>query len=103
VLEALMHLGPLCQRDLGRKILRSSGNMTLVVDNLEKRRLVQRERSPEDRRYYSVRLTAEGERLIRGIFPPHARAVTETMGALSRAEQEELGRLCRKLGVAAEG
>ena len=103
VLEALMHLGPMCQRDLGRKILRSSGNMTLVIDNLEKRGLVRRERSAEDRRYYSVVLTAEGGRLIRGMFPAHARAVTETMGALTRAEQEELGRLCRRLGVAAEG
>ena len=35
VLEALFHLGPMCQRDLGERILRSSGNMTLVVGNLD--------------------------------------------------------------------
>ncbi len=42
VLEALWHLGPLCQRNPGLKILKSSGNMTMVVDNLEKRELVDR-------------------------------------------------------------
>lgn len=42
VLEARWHLGPLCQRDLGLKILKSSGNMTMVVDNPEKRALVDR-------------------------------------------------------------
>ena len=36
VLDALLHLGPLCQKDLGEKILKTSGNMTMVIDNLEK-------------------------------------------------------------------
>ena len=50
VLEALWHLGPLCQRDLGLKIRKSSGNMTMVVDNLEKRALVDRRKNADDRR-----------------------------------------------------
>ena len=36
VLEALFHLGSLCQGDLSKKLLKSTGNMTLVLDNLEK-------------------------------------------------------------------
>jgi MarR family 2-MHQ and catechol resistance regulon transcriptional repressor len=36
VLEALYQLGPLSQREIGQKILRSSGNITMVIDNLEK-------------------------------------------------------------------
>src|SRR5579872_5556324 len=50
VLEALLHLGPLCPRDLAGKLLCSTGNLTLVLDNLEKRGLVRRERSTTDRR-----------------------------------------------------
>ena len=50
VLEALFHLGPLSQKDIGQKILRSSGNITMVIDNLEKRGLVRRERDRQDRR-----------------------------------------------------
>lgn len=36
VLETLFHLGPMCQGEVGDKLLKSSGNMTLVIDNLEK-------------------------------------------------------------------
>ncbi len=99
VLEALYSLGPLSQRDIGRKILKSSGNITLVIDNLEKRGLVKRERSTEDRRYYAVELTAAGRRMIGIIFPRHAAKVVEEMKALTGAEQEELSRLCRKVGI----
>ncbi len=98
-LEALHHLGPMCQRDLGLKILRSSGNITMVVDNLEKRGLVRRERDREDRRYITVSLTPDGARLIRMIFPEHAGIVAREMGVLSAQEQAQLGRLCRKVGL----
>jgi MarR family transcriptional regulator, 2-MHQ and catechol-resistance regulon repressor len=97
-LEALLHVGPMCQRDLGEKLLKSTGNITMVVDNLEKRGLVRRVRDVEDRRYVTVHLTEEGERLIRGIFPAHVRTILEQMSVLTPEEQEELGRLCRKLG-----
>lgn len=101
-LEALLHLGPLYQRQLGEKLLKSGGNITMVVDNLEKRGLVRRERGREDRRFISVHLTGEGERLIRGFFPTHAAAITREMSVLTPAEQAELGRLCRKLGRGGE-
>ena len=39
VLDALYHLGPLTQKDIGRKLFKSGGNITMVIDNLEKRKL----------------------------------------------------------------
>lgn len=99
-LEALYHLGPLCQRDIGRKLLKTGGNITTVVDNLEKRGLVERRRNPEDRRYYSVALTEAGHDLIAGIMPRQVENITSRMAALSPQEQDELRRLCRKLGLA---
>jgi MarR family 2-MHQ and catechol resistance regulon transcriptional repressor len=98
VMEALSSLGPLNQREIARKILKSSGNITLVIDNLEERGLVRRERSREDRRSYAVDLTAAGRKMIGTIFPRHAAKVAEEMKALSRTEQEQLSRLCRKMG-----
>ncbi|MGH7299333.1 MAG: MarR family winged helix-turn-helix transcriptional regulator [Candidatus Rokuibacteriota bacterium] len=98
-LEVLMHLGPLCQRDLGRKLLRSGGNTTVVVGNLARRGLVRRTRRADDRRFVTVTLTDKGRRLIGGIFPRHARHVVGEMRALSPADQAELGRLCRQLGL----
>lgn len=100
VLEALYHLGPLCQADLGKKILRSGGNMTMVLDNLERRGLVARKRDPGDRRYVTVVLTREGEALIQEVFPQHVDAVLREFSKLTPHEQEELGRLCRILGHA---
>ncbi len=102
VLEALHHLGPLCQRDIGKKILKSSGNITVVIDNLEKRGLVARVRGADDRRFFTVQLTSEGERLITGVFPPHAEAIVREMAVLTEEEQIELGRICKKLGLGRE-
>ena len=99
-LEALLHRGPLCQRDLGGKLLRSGGNITVVVGNLARRGLVRRHRGPQDRRFVTVTLTDKGRRLIGGIFPRHVRHVVRELGALSPPEQAELGRLCRQLGLA---
>lgn len=98
VLETLMHLGPMCPGELSTKLLKSSGNMTLVLDNLEKRGLIRRVRESEDRRQIRIHLTPEGEALIRRIFPGQAQAITQEMSALTAEEQQQLGRLCRKLG-----
>ena len=97
-LEALYHLGPLCQRDLAAKLLKSGGNITLVVDNLEKRGLVRRQRERDDRRFITVHLTDAGQALIERVFPAHVAALVAEMGVLSGDEQVELGRLCKKLG-----
>ena len=99
VLEALLHLGPLSQRRLAEKILRSSGNLTMVIDNLERDGLVRRERDPNDRRVMIVNLTRDGEKLIQNVLPAHVRGLTELFSALTSEEVEELGRLTRKLGL----
>jgi MarR family 2-MHQ and catechol resistance regulon transcriptional repressor len=98
-LDALYHLGPLPQGELAKKILRSSGNLTMVVDNLEKRGLVKRERLEADRRSNTVRLTEKGKTLFKRILPGHVQAIVGEMGALTGNEQEQLGRLCRRLGL----
>ena len=103
VMEALFHLGPLCQGDLAGKLLRSGASVTSVVDGLETRGFVVRQRTEEDRRFVRVALTGKGRKLIAAIFPGHARAVARRFDVLEPGEQEELRRLCRKLGVGAAG
>ncbi len=99
VLEALYHLGPMYQRDLAEKILKTTGNITTVIDNLEKRKLVERQREMKDRRYFKVVLTPSGKRLTKKIFPDHAAQIVKSIGRLNMTEQKELGRLCKKLGT----
>ena len=98
VLEALYHLGPLPQCEVAQKLLRTGGNMTTVVDNLEKLGLVERIRGKEDRRVSMLHLTVSGRELIKRIFPGHAKAVAHELSILSSEEQEMLRSLCRKLG-----
>jgi MarR family 2-MHQ and catechol resistance regulon transcriptional repressor len=101
VLEGVLHKGPLTQRELGRKVLTSAGNMTDVIDKLELRGLVRRTRIPGDRRSVRVELTETGKALIDGLFPRHARDIAAAMSGLSRDELRQLSILLRKLGRAA--
>ena len=102
VLEGILHLGPLTQRDLGRKVLTSAGNMTDVIDKLAARGLVTRTRAPRDRRSVIVDLTPAGRALIEGVFPQHANDIAASMAGLNSAELATLETLLRKLGLGAE-
>lgn len=98
VIEALYHLGPLCQKEIAGKTLKSQRNITMVIDNLEKRNLVRRKCDSKDRRYNNVHLTKKGRALFKQILPQHIKSLVEEMGILSEPELEELGRMCRILG-----
>jgi MarR family 2-MHQ and catechol resistance regulon transcriptional repressor len=101
VLEAILHKGPLSQRDLSLKVLTSPGNMTDLIDKLETRGLVRRIRQKTDRRAVRVELTGEGRMLIEPLFAAHAGDIDEAMAGLDGTELRQLGTLLRKLGLAA--
>lgn len=98
VLEALLHLGPLNQKALGEKLLKSGGNITLVIDNLEKSGWVERQRDPEDRRSMLIHLTEEGKKLIRSYFPKHLEHIMKEFEPLTSKELEKLAEMCKKIG-----
>ena len=98
VLESLHHLGTLSQRDLAQKLLKSTGNISTVLKNLEKRGLISRARKADDTRYMEVCISDAGRALLTSFFGQHVRGIVEEMSALSAEEQAELARLCRKLG-----
>jgi len=101
VLEGILHLGPLTQRELGRKVLTSAGNMTDVIDKLAARGLVTRARAPQDRRSVIVDLTPTGRVRIEKTFPQHAQDIAAAMTGLDATELATLEALLRKLGLAA--
>ena len=98
VLEAILHLGPMTQGELGRKVLTSAGNMTDLIDKLAARGLVERTRAACDRRRVSVDLTGAGRLLIERVFPRHANDIAGAMSGLGPDELHALGELLRKLG-----
>lgn len=100
VLEILGHLGPQTLGDLSRKTLVSAGNITCVVDNLEREGLVERIYSTEDRRTTLARLTPSGKAIFEEIFIRHAEHIAELASVLTAGEQLKLAYLLKKLGLA---
>ena len=99
VLETLLHVGPQSQKDLASKLLKSGGNITMVIDNLVKRGHVTRETDPNDRRAVIISLTDEGKEFIEHYFPLHLEKIVEEFTVLTPEENKELARLCKKVGL----
>jgi MarR family 2-MHQ and catechol resistance regulon transcriptional repressor len=103
VVECLGHNGEMTLTALSSKLLVTGGNMTLVVDNLEKEGLVERVRSKEDRRTINVKLTDKGAHLFSSVFKKHAQFITKNFQVLSEKEQVQLSKLLKKLGTSLNG
>src|SRR6185503_194915 len=102
VLEALLHKGPLAVNEIGRKVLLTSGSITVAVDRLETKGLVERRAHGTDRRARIVHLTKEGRKLISRIYADHAADMERLASAsLTRAERATLIRLLKKIGYEA--
>jgi MarR family 2-MHQ and catechol resistance regulon transcriptional repressor len=101
VLEVLYHKGPMLLVEVQRKVLVSSGGITYLVDRLVRKGLVERRPCSHDRRAAYAALTPEGEKLIAGIFPAHAEAITHAVAGLTDAEKRQAVRLLKKMGISA--
>jgi len=102
VLEALLHKGPLPVNEIGKKILLTSGSITVAVDRLEKKVLVERRAHGTDRRARIVHLTKEGRKLITRTYAEHGADMEKLAAAsLTRAERRTLISLLKKIGYQA--
>lgn len=99
IIETLGHLGPMKIGEMCSKKLTTGGNMTVVIDNLEKLGLVERSKDADDRRAYVVRLTPKGDLKFKEMFPSHAEVVEDLVwSALNENEINEMSILLKKLG-----
>lgn len=98
-LEALYHLGPLNQRAIAEKLLKSGGNITMVIDNLEKSGYVMRKKDPQDRRAVLIHLTEKGDEFINEFFPKHLDKIKQEFSVLTDSEKKDLAAMCKKLGL----
>jgi MarR family 2-MHQ and catechol resistance regulon transcriptional repressor len=96
-LKALKIHGALAQRDIAKHILKSCGNITIVVDNLAREGLVVRDRDTVDRRIVYVKLTPAGDALFDRVYPDHLKRIREMMGPLTASECEQLISLLEKI------
>ncbi|HMH42190.1 MAG TPA: MarR family transcriptional regulator, partial [Pyrinomonadaceae bacterium] len=104
VLEALLHKGPLPVNEIGKKVLLTSGSITVAVDRLETKGFVERRAHGTDRRTRVVHLTKSGRKLITRAYADHAADMERLVSAsLTRTERETLIRLLKKIGHKAAG
>jgi MarR family transcriptional regulator, 2-MHQ and catechol-resistance regulon repressor len=102
VLEALLHRGPLSVKQIGAKVLLTSGSMTAAVDRLEARGLVTRQDDAEDRRSRIIHLTDAGRELIERVFAEHREAMEDAVAGFQVEERAALIDSLRRLGRLAE-
>lgn len=82
VLEMLYHKGEQPIQKIADKILVTSGTITHVINQLQKRELVYRKNCNKDKRIFYVCLTEKGKTLITEIFPQHTEFLNQLFHGL---------------------
>ncbi len=85
--------------ELSRSVLVNSGTMTERLTRLERRNLVRRTHSDDDRRSVSVALTADGQRLIDAAAQDLLAAEASLLRGLTDADRHTLEQLLTKLAA----
>src|SRR6185437_21547 len=83
--------------ELSELLMVTGGNVTAIVDQLEKEGLVERLEQPADRRAFRIRLTKAGEKSFAEMAREHEEWVVDLFAGVSRREQDELLRLLAKV------
>nr|WP_317983774.1 MarR family transcriptional regulator [Paenibacillus spiritus] len=98
ILEVLYHRTRIPLQQIGDKVLITSGSITYNIDKLEKRGLLKRIPSADDRRVTYAEITGAGRELFDDIFPKHASKLHGMMKGLSAEEKQTATELLKKLG-----
>ena len=93
------HREGLKMNELSRLLMVTGGNVTAIVDQLEKEGLVERLDEPADRRAFRIRLTKSGDKTFAEMARAHEEWVVSLLSGLSRREHEELLKLLAKLKI----
>jgi MarR family 2-MHQ and catechol resistance regulon transcriptional repressor len=97
VLDTIATRGAVHQQELAEALDRSKAQMTAIIDALESRGLVRRERHAVDRRFITVHLTPAGRTVLSDATPARTAAIVALMAELTGAQRARLSRLCRRL------
>lgn len=86
VLDVLCSKGDMRICQLLDKLLATSGNMTVVLKNMEKKGWIKRTIAEKDKRAQVISVTKEGRQLFESVLPHHIREIEEVFSAFSQEE-----------------
>jgi DNA-binding MarR family transcriptional regulator len=84
-------------KELGERTLITKGTLTGVIERLEQKGLVARERSSDDKRSFFVRLTPDGEQTFQDVFPKVIAHGRRLFAPYSEADFDAIDQALRKL------
>ena len=96
VLEALYSKGDLRICEIIEKILTTSGNITVVIKNLEKEGLVKKNPDPLDKRSTIISITDKGKNIVEEILPEHINTINNIFSVLTDEEKILLKNILKK-------
>lgn len=96
VLDVLYTKGEMRVCDLIAKSLATSGNMTVILKNMERDGLIYRHKDSKDKRAFVLGLTEEGKKLFEQILPEHRNEIENVYGILSKEEKQTLISILKK-------
>ncbi len=88
------------QRQLARELYVSFPNVTILLNRMERKGLIERDGNPDDRREKFVRVSASGKKLLKRIWTVHQKQMDHVMKGLTVAEREEMATLLNKMTAA---
>ena len=97
VLATIGYAGGLPFGEIGAKMMVTVSNLTGIVDRLEEKKLVVRQRDAHDRRVVHVVLTDKGAKLYKSTIPLFEKSVEKIFAGLAKPDQKELSAIFRKL------
>ncbi len=102
VLDCLYHLGTMAERELRPRLFELGLKVDELLDQLERRALIRRERAASERRTTLVYLTEPGREMVEEVLERHVSQVVKCFEVFSRDERETFEELCRRLGLHSE-
>lgn len=101
-MELLYNRGAQPMQSMASRLLMASSSMTYVIDQLEKKGMIKRNPSDDDKRVIMVELTDEGKDFFDKIFPKHVQTLTTMYQNLNDEEIHTIIETLKKIGYQAK-
>ncbi|MBN2495048.1 MAG: MarR family transcriptional regulator [Deltaproteobacteria bacterium] len=96
-LRTLSQLGEITPSQLATQICLSQATVSGILDRLERRKLVTRERDPSDKRRVNLQLTEEGKGLVESAPAPLHQRFAERLSKLPLEQQAEIDQILQRI------